>query len=467
LIGVLATASFTAALPWIHFKIRASHYEATEEKIRKLVQAAWSAVDYYGKQARAGKLTTEQAQEAAKLAVGNLRYGSLDNEYFWINDLQPRMIMNPSFPNLVGKDLSDFKDPKGVHLFLEMTKVCREKGEGSVAILWTKKGATHADPKINYVKLYEPWGWIIGTGVYVDQVEAELRTLAWVFFGVAGAAGALSLLMTFGVVRSISRPIQNIARELVQFVEQVSAAAAQVSTGSQSLARDASAQAASLEQTSASNQEISLMARRNAENSRGCSEHMSDTARKVVDANQRLEEMTSSMNAIKAGSDKISKIIKAIDEIAFQTNILALNAAVEAARAGEAGMGFAIVAEEVRNLAQRSAKAAQDTASLIEDSVLRTKDGASKLELVAQAISDITGSTKAVSELVDEVQSGSKEQARGIEQIAQVLTGLEQLTQRAAANAEQSAAASEELSAQAEAMKASVRHLDILIVGGE
>jgi methyl-accepting chemotaxis protein/methyl-accepting chemotaxis protein-1 (serine sensor receptor) len=158
------------------------------------------------------------------------------------------------------------------------------------------------------------------------------------------------------------------------------------------------------------------------------------------------------MKEINTSSEKISKIIRVIDEIAFQTNILALNAAVEAARAGEAGMGFAVVADEVRNLAHRSAQAAKDTAALIEESIAKSTDGNKKLQLVAGSIQQVTGSATQVKVLVDEVDVGSQEQSRGIEQIATAVTQMEAVTQRSAANAEESAAASEELSAQAQTL---------------
>ena len=173
-----------------------------------------------------------------------------------------------------------------------------------------------------------------------------------------------------------------------------------------------------------------------------------------------------SMNEINASSDKISKIIKVIDEIAFQTNILALNAAVEAARAGEAGMGFAVVADEVRNLAQRSAQAAKDTAGLIEESIAKSKDGKTKLGQVAAAVRSVTESASKVKTLVDEVKLGSEEQARGIEQVSKAITQMEHVTQTTAANAEETASASEELSAQSETLRAIVGRLNGMIGGG-
>jgi methyl-accepting chemotaxis protein/methyl-accepting chemotaxis protein-1 (serine sensor receptor) len=171
------------------------------------------------------------------------------------------------------------------------------------------------------------------------------------------------------------------------------------------------------------------------------------------------------MKEINSSSEKISKIIRVIDEIAFQTNILALNAAVEAARAGEAGMGFAVVADEVRNLAHRSAQAAKDTTALIEESIAKSNEGNKKLQLVAGSIQQVTGSATQVKVLVDEVDVGSQEQTRGIEQIAAAVTQMETVTQRSAASAEESAAASEELAAQAQTLYDIVERVRKLVGG--
>src|SRR5207245_434495 len=184
------------------------------------------------------------------------------------------------------------------------------------------------------------------------------------------------------------------------------------------------------------------------------------------EANGHLEQMVVSMGEINASSDKISKIIKVIDEIAFQTNILALNAAVEAARAGEAGMGFAVVADEVRNLAQRCAQAAKDTSGLIEESISKSSDGKTKLELVATAVRSITDSAAKVKTLVDEVKLGSDEQARGIDQVSKAIVQMESVTQTTAASAEESASASEELSAQSDTLRSIAARLNGMVGGG-
>jgi methyl-accepting chemotaxis protein/methyl-accepting chemotaxis protein-1 (serine sensor receptor) len=288
--------------------------------------------------------------------------------------------------------------------------------------------------------------------------------LTWVLLVVSMLAGSGGM---FWVVRSINTVLTRCATELTEGSDQITSAASQVASSSQSLAQGASEQAASLEETSASTEEITSMTRKNAENSKSAAEVMTTVDREVKEGNQTLDQMVSSMQQINASSDKISKIIKVIDEIAFQTNILALNAAVEAARAGEAGMGFAVVADEVRNLAQRSAQAAKDTSALIEESIATSRDGSAKLEQVAGVIRAITASATQVKTLVDEVNMGSQEQARGIDQIAKAIAQMDQVTQGTAASAEESASASEELSAQAQALNQIVRELGALVGGAE
>ena len=286
--------------------------------------------------------------------------------------------------------------------------------------------------------------------------------LSWFILAASICAAVVANL---AVTRSINGSLQKSTDEVRSSASQVAMASSQVAATSEQLAQSSGQQAASLQETSASGQEISVMTQRTAENSQKASELMVGTEKIVKQANHKLEGMVTSMGEITQSSERIAKIIKVIDEIAFQTNILALNAAVEAARAGEAGMGFAVVADEVRNLAQRCAQAAKDTTVLIEESVVSARTGSTRLDEVGGAIRDITADAAKVKVLVDEISQGGHEQARGIDQISRALVQMEQSTQQSATNAAESASASQQLTAQAASMQHIVAALEAL--GGQ
>lgn len=298
-----------------------------------------------------------------------------------------------------------------------------------------------------------------------DVLTSIANNAIWFTWVAAGVGTLLAVLLGLYLSLSITRPINRVVEGLTEASEQVSAASSQVAGASQQLAAGASEQAASIEETSSSLEEMSSMTKQNADHANQANRLMADTSKVVARANESMTQLTASMSEISSASEETSKIIKTIDEIAFQTNLLALNAAVEAARAGEAGAGFAVVADEVRNLAMRAADAAKNTADLIEGTVKKIKEGSDIVERTGTEFSQVAVSSSKMGELVGEIAAASNEQAQGIEQINKAVNEMDKVVQQNAANAEESASASEEMNAQAEHMKGFVSEL-VIIIGG-
>ncbi len=310
---------------------------------------------------------------------------------------------------------------------------------------------------------------LTGWTMVVTQDEDEFLTAAHDIRNAILLIGGIFLSVTvvgvFFFARSVTRPIQRVVAMIRSGSDEVASAAEQVSSSSQSLAAGSSQQAASIQETSASLEEISSMTRQNAEHSRQANSLVVETNQVIDKANGSMAQLTDAMKEISKASEETQKIVKTIDEIAFQTNLLALNAAVEAARAGEAGAGFAVVAEEVRNLAIRAAGAARTTSDLIDGSVKRIKDGTGLVDHTNAAFTEVSASSKKIADLVAEINAASTEQAQGIDQINKAVSEMDKVVQQNAAGAEESASASEELNAQAEQMKAAIGELAALIDG--
>jgi methyl-accepting chemotaxis protein len=304
------------------------------------------------------------------------------------------------------------------------------------------------------------------TSAIASGAESSLNSASMVMLVGLGAALILGLFLAIFITRGITKPVNRIIESLDAGSSQVASASDQVAASSQQLAEGASEQAASLEETSSSMEEMASVTRSNADNANEADTLMSKTRSTVNHAGKGMNEMAESMDKIAESGGEIGKIVKSIDEIAFQTNLLALNAAVEAARAGEAGMGFAVVADEVRNLAMRAAEAAKNTQALIEDTVNRINEGSQLVHKTQAEFGEVAESAEKVASLVSEIATASTEQSRGIEEVNQAVTQMDGVVQRSAANAEESASASEELSAQALQMKEAVNELVVLVKGG-
>ncbi|ROQ90171.1 cache domain-containing protein [Desulfosoma caldarium] len=456
--GVVA---FAAVLVWISISLQSRLMEEKRIATKHIVEVAYSVLEKYAKMAQQGIIAEDAAKEQALDQIRTMRYR--ENDYFWINDLKPVMVMHPIKPELDGKDLADFKDPNGKHLFVEFVKVCREKGAGFVDYLWPKPGMEKPVPKVSYVKLFQPWGWIVGSGIYVDDVRAQANQIRLTFGLIVGALLVLGLLATWWIVRSVTRPVYGVVHGLHNGSEQLGAASDQVAEAGQSLADGASQQAASIEETSSALEELASMTRQNADNAGQAHGIVKEAARDIEEATEAMGDLTRAIQAISEASEQTQKIIKTIDEIAFQTNLLALNAAVEAARAGDAGAGFAVVADEVRSLAMRAAEAARSTAEIIEDTVKKVRDCSTMVTRANGAFTKVETGSRRVGDLVAEIAAASSEQAEGIEQINKAVSQLDQVVQQNAAHAEETASASSELQHLAERMKHFVAELQSIV----
>jgi methyl-accepting chemotaxis protein len=460
-------------------------------------QAAHGAIARLAAQAAAGQIDAATAQARAVAVVDSMRYGA--DGYVAILRQDGVVVHNPGNAASDGTNMLDFRDADGKYLFRDLTALSKGAGHGYVEFQWLRPGAAAPSAKLAYISTFRPWGWIVLTGVYTDDIAADFRR------GLAGAAAMMALVSAVLIAVSVlvnrsldrllggapedaaaaarriaandlSQPIGNgdgnglgdgdgasllhamhtMQTRLGAALGQIGASAATIASGAAQIAignADLSArtenQAASLEETAASMEQLTRAVAENADSAQRAGELAASAAHISAQGGAAMTEVTRTMADISGASARMFEIIGTIEAIAFQTNILALNAAVEAARAGEQGRGFAVVASEVRNLAQRSGAAATDIKILIGDSGARIAKGEQHVERAGATIAEVVAGIDGVAAILGQIALASREQAGGIVQINQAVAALDALTQQNAALVEESAAAAESMRDQA------------------
>ncbi|WP_374000582.1 methyl-accepting chemotaxis protein [Bdellovibrio bacteriovorus] len=444
--------------------VRESMYENRRVAIRSTVDIASKVLAHYHELSEQKVLSVEEAQKQALLAVSKLRYSG--NEYFWINDLHPTMLMHPFKPELNGKDLSGFKDPNGFHLFVAFAEKAKSsEGEGFVPYLWPKPGSPNPEPKISFVRNFAPWQWVVGSGIYVDDVEAAIASFRNKVLIGFSAAFVLAFGLFFVFAGRLMSFLARTVNETHGASQQVLEASNMLSSAGQNVAQGAVESAARIEETLNSIKSLNDIVQANQGRAREAAELAKNSEQGASQGAQEVKRLIESINVMAKISEEINSAMNIIDDIAFQTNLLALNAAVEAARAGEQGKGFAVVAEAVRSLALKSAEAAKEVKTVITNNVTQMEVSLQLAEKSDQVLDGIVSSVQKVNILNQEISETTSHQSEGIRSIHEAMGSLERQTQAFSAAAEETAATSEEMSAQASTLQQMVTSMATEVIG--
>lgn len=490
-----AAAVMALTYVWVIPRYSDSIYAEKRSQILHLVESSASVIQYYVDLADRAAMSEAQAKERALAVAETLRYDA--GNYFWILDMNGTTLMHPFAKELVGRDTSLVKDAAGKPIFSEMAEIGKTRGSGFLDYVWQKPGETAHSPKFSYVKAIPQWNWVVGTGIYVDDVQEQINNVLVVIIPVVVLIFLLTAIASVLLARTMTSPLRKtlemiteiaqgkadltarlriksadeigaLAFQFNKFIEKlheiisqvlnsadlVQGSTMEISQGNQNLSERVQQQASAIQETASVMEEMTSAVQQEAEHARQANSMAQQTSKMAKKGGEVIQRTIEAMGAVTESSKKINEIISVVNEIAFQTNLLALNAAVEAARAGEAGRGFAVVAGEVRNLAGRSAKAAKEIQSLITDSVSKVEQGNALVDESGKLLSEIIDNVQEVAVISSEIDASIQEQATGIEQVSKAINQMDEVVQQNATLVEEAASASEEMASAA----ASLRH---------
>ena len=497
LVLVMVAIAAVAVVSTLSVLLVARHIsEGRRAQLVTAVQSAHSIVMAFQAKAAAGTLSTEQAQAAAAEALRVSRYGGPDgqSDYFYIWSADGVGVMHPIKPAWAGQNmLGQIKDGQGgdiVRMLIDAT-AASPTGHAFVDTQFPRPGDTKPVPKLQYVMSVPGWRWMVGSGLYMDDVTAEVKQAALQSAGLVLVlllvVGGLGWAVARGVLRQIGgdpaaanavlaqvaqgnlavamppatrgslidglgqmvASLRQTVTQVRQSTDSIGLAASEIASGNADLSQRTEQTASNLEKTASAMEQLTGTVRQSADAARTANQLATSAAEVAQRGGEVVSQVVNTMGEINQASQKIADIIGVIDGIAFQTNILALNAAVEAARAGEQGRGFAVVAGEVRSLAKRSAEAAREIKALIGASVDKVESGTRLVQAAGSTMTDIVASVQRVSDIISEITTATSAQSEGLVQVNEAVGQLDAVTQQNAALVEESAAAAESLRTQA------------------
>jgi methyl-accepting chemotaxis protein len=469
---------------------RSLQMHAREQALGDEVATAVSLLQGYHDRAAKGEFSDAEAQRRALAALSTLRWNN-GTGYVFVFDSGLIMRMHPVMPKRVGNSIHDDADATGKYFYRDMLAADQRDGHGLTHYVWPMPGSKGNKAKMTYTSWYKPWDMHVAAGAYFVDIDAQFQQMLVGSLLRAALVAFLVILVVWESMRSIRHSIggepsdalsmaariangdlcgealqakpgslldalgrmrsklTEIVGEVQQGAYAVSSAAQQMAHGNDDLSHRTQEQASSLQETAASMEQMTATVKQSADNAGHASQLAAAMRTQAEQGGEVASQASVAMQAIEQASGQIADIVSLIDEIAFQTNLLALNAAVEAAHAGEHGHGFAVVATEVRNLSQRSARAAKEIKALIDDSVDKIQAGSALVDASGQALNGIIGSVKKVADIVNEIAAASQEQSAGIDQVNRAVTQMDEVTQQNAALVEEAAAAARAMQEQA------------------
>lgn len=489
-------------------------HSAKAVKTQHIVESTLGTLEHFYELEKSGRLSSAEAQEQAKSALNKLRYGR--NDYVWINDLAPTMLMHTMSPALNGKSLADYKDPDGVEIFNEFVRIVKQDGSGFLAYRWPMPGANAPVDKISYVQLFKPWNWVIGSGVYLDDIQAEFRSAAINASIISFIIILVLILLIISIMRSILAPLENVvdamqniasgdadltkelstngkdeitqlsqhfntfALKLRGTVSHLLSSAVTLTQAAEALGQQAAQSLSISEDQSQQTEQIATAINEVTYAVQDVAKHAEQAATEVSQATEQaaagqanidnslqqtdllsatIAEAVNVMQTLAEESSQIGRVLDVIRSIAEQTNLLALNAAIEAARAGEQGRGFAVVADEVRLLAQRTQQSTDEVQDMIESlqnnsqaavQVINQSSSTAQATVeqahqAQESLSSISNALHMINDLNTSIASATLQQSHVAEEINQNVTQVAGLSLSSNQAAHQLSSSSEQL----------------------